>query len=173
MNDCRQCATLSVFFQAKIDSFKQYIALTLSSSTPLPYLHDFAFTGHHLTHVPPITVAEVVSILKSIPSKSSPMDFIATSLIKSCHGAFSELISRLVNFSFNEGQFPSRFKTPQITPLLKKTGLDKPSPENHRPISHLNDISKILGRLLPNRIRSHVLLQFQSILVSLLLQALY
>ena len=74
----------------------------------------------HSLVIPPVTVAEVVAILKSIPSKSSPMDFIATSLIKSCHGVFSELISRLANLSFNEGQFPSRFKTAQITPVLKK-----------------------------------------------------
>ena len=124
--------------------------------TSLPYLHAIAFTGHPLTHIPPVTAAEVAAILKSIPSKSSPMDFIATSLIKSCHGVFSELISRLANLSFNEGRFPSRFKTAQITPLLKKTGLDKSSPENYRPISNLNNISKILERLFLNRIRSHV-----------------
>ena len=67
-----------------------------------------------------------------------------------------ELISRLANLSFNEGQFQSRFKTAQITPLLKKTGLDKSSPGNYRPISNLNNISKILERLFLNCIRSHV-----------------
>jgi len=116
----RLCATFSAYFRTKIDSLKQSIALTLSLLTSLPYLNDIAFTGHPLTHIPPVTVAEVATILKSIPSKSSPMDFIATSLIKSCHGVFSELISRLANLSFNEGQFPSRFKTAQITPLFKK-----------------------------------------------------
>jgi len=73
------------------------------------------------------------------------MDFIATSLLKSCPGVFSELISRLANSSFNEGRFPSRFKTAQITPLLKKNGLDKSLPENYRPISNLNNIKKFLN----------------------------
>ena len=138
------CATFSAFFRAKIDSLEQSIALTLSSSKSLSYLHDIAFIGHPLTHIPPAIVAEVVAFLKSIPSKLSPMDVIVPSLIKSCHGVPYELISRLAYLSFNKGQFPSRFKTAQITPLLKKTGLDKSPPENYRPISNLNIISKIL-----------------------------
>jgi len=58
--------------------------------------------------------------------------------------------------SFKEGHFPSRFKTAQVTPLLKKQGLDKTLPSNYRPISNLNNISKILERLFLNRIQSHL-----------------
>ena len=106
---------------AKIDSLKQSIALTLASLTSLPYFHDNAFTGNPLTHISPVTVAEVVTIIKSIPNKSSPMDFIATSLLKSCHDVFSELVSRLANLSFNEDQFSSQNSSHHTSPEINRT----------------------------------------------------
>jgi len=82
---------------------------------------------------------------------------------------FSELISRLANLSFNEGQFPSRFKTAQILTLLKKTGLPKSSPANC--IQYFQNSRTFVPK--PHLILCHFLLQFQSISVSLPLQALY
>ena len=52
--------------------------------------------------------------------------------------------------------FPSSFKIAQVTPLLKRAGLDKDNPANYRPISNLNNISKLLEKLLLIRIHNHV-----------------
>lgn len=60
----------------------------------------------------------------TMQSKSSPMDFVPTSVLKRCSGVFAPLIARLTNMSFIEGRFPAQFKQAQITPLLKKTGMD-------------------------------------------------
>jgi hypothetical protein len=69
------------------------------------------------------------------------MDFIAKSLFEWCHGVFSKLISRLVNSSFDEGEFPSHFKTAQIILVLKK--LDSTYlHENYGPNSNLRLCSK-------------------------------
>jgi hypothetical protein len=84
------------------------------------------------------------------------MDFIPTSLLKSCRFTFAELISKLANLSFRQGQFPASFKTSSVTPLLKKPGLDKSNPSNYRPISNLNNISKIIERLFLNRFQPAV-----------------
>ena len=56
----------------------------------------------------------------------------------------------------SQGVFPSFFKIAQVTPLLKKVGLDKDDPANYRPISNLNNISKLLEKLLLVRIQNHV-----------------
>ena len=66
------------------------------------------------------------------------MDFIPTSLIKSCPCVFSDLIAKLANLSFSEGHFPTCFKDALVTSLLKKPGLDKDSPSNYR--SYLTSI---------------------------------
>ena len=88
--------------------------------------------------------------------KSSPRDFVSTTLVKDCSSVFSVIITRLANLSFTEGVFPSSFKTAQISPRLKKAGLDPLVPSSYRPISNLNTISKILERLYLARLVPHV-----------------
>jgi hypothetical protein len=92
-----------------------------------------------------------------MPAKSSGLDFVPTSLLKACPTVFAELITKLANLSFQEGCFPQAFKTAQVTPLIKKPNLDPGNLANFRPISNLNNISKILERLFLARLRPHVL----------------
>ena len=89
-------------------------------------------------------------------SKSSPLDYVSTSLLKSCASTFSILISHLANLSFDQAAFPSKFKHALITLLLKKPGLSKSDPSNFRPISNLNTIGKILERLALARLLPHL-----------------
>src|SRR5260221_12207257 len=67
------------------------------------------------------------------------------------------LICHLANLSFGQGRFPTSFKLAQITPLVKKPGLDEADPSNLRPISNLNTISKLLEKLAWARIRPSVI----------------
>ena len=112
--------------------------------------------GPKLDDLPPVTPDEVKKLLSSIPGKSCPLDFIPTSLIKSCSNVFSDIISTLANLSFTEGRFPAAFKRAIVTPLLKKPDLNKSDPANYRPISNLNNISKLLERLFLARFQPHV-----------------
>ena len=66
------------------------------------------------------------------------------------------MITKLTNLSFAEGRFPGQFKLAQVTPLLKKAGLDTSDPANYRPISNLNTISKIIERLVLARLLPHI-----------------
>jgi len=78
-----------------------------------------------------------------MPVKSSAMDHIPTSVIKSSVDLFAQLITCLVALSFTEGTF----KVASVTPLLKKKGLDRSVFANFRPISSLHTISKISSEL--------------------------
>ena len=96
-----------------------------------------------------------MKLLRQMPSKSSPLDFVPTSLLRSCRGRFAH-IAHLANLSFVHSTFPQKFKLAQVIPLLKKPGLDINEPSSYRPISNLNTISKILKRLALTRIIPHV-----------------
>jgi len=85
------------------------------------------------------------------------MDFVPTSLLKACSNSFSEIICTLANLSFSEGVFPSAFKVAQITPILKKPNLDSNILNNFRPISNLNNISKLIEKLFLSRLQNHVI----------------
>ena len=95
-------------------------------------------------------------IIALLPNKTSPLDFIHTSVLKSCTDVLAPLIANLANLSFREGCFPCQFKQAQVTPLLKKAGLDENDPSNYRPISNLNTIRKIIERLSLKRLLPHV-----------------
>jgi len=141
-DDCVSlCARFSDFFVANICNLKRAImdkTILLTNMQPFQERDHF---GPKLDDLPPVTPDEVKKLLSSIPGKSCPLDFIPTSLIKSCSNVFSDIISTLANLSFTEGRFPAAFKQAIVTPLLKKPDINESDPANYRPISNLNNIS--------------------------------
>ena len=113
-------------------------------------------TGPQFDSLVEVSVAEVSRLITRLPNKSSPLDYLHTSVLKSCSDVISPLITRLANLSFAEGQFPSQFKVAQVTPLIKKEGLEANDPANYRPISNLNTISKVIEHLCLSRILPHI-----------------
>jgi len=113
--------------------------------------------GELLSSFQPVSTEEVRRLLTTMPSKSSPLDVVPCSLLKSCADVFAPVIARLANLSMQTGQFPSRYKQAQVLPLSKKAGLDSSLPGNYRPISNLSTISKVLERLVLTRLRPHLL----------------
>jgi len=123
--------------------------------------------GPPLSSFEPVTAEEVRKLLSGIPSKSSPLDVLPCSLLKSCAHVLTPVIARLANLSLQTGKFPVRYKKAQVLPLPKKAGLDSSQPANYRPISNLPTVSKVLERLVLARLRPHLLSfanfsQFQS-----------
>ena len=116
------CTLLGQYFCDKIVLLKQTIASKLASlPPPLHHLADLPFTGSSfLDNLQPVTKSEVLKLLQSTQPKSSQLDFIPTSLLKSCSDVFSDIICTLANLSFTQGCFPSSFKHASVTPLLKK-----------------------------------------------------
>lgn len=148
------CDTLASFFVNKVRNIKSTIAATLADRRAAPLSSDVPCRAL-LSAFAPVTADEVGRVLKSMPSKSSPLDFVPTSLLRACSGTFSVIISDLANLTFQHGFFPTKFRKAQITPLLKQPGLDATDPTSYRPISNLSTISKVLERLVLTRITSH------------------
>jgi hypothetical protein len=132
--DDRFCDIVAAFFIAKVRSIKAAIALSLVGDFRDPLSADQDHGGCSLSEFAPVTEAEVGRLLRSLSTKCSPSDFVPTSLLKSCGGTFSCILTRLTNFSFKQGAFPSDFKIAQVTPLLKKRGMDSAEPSSYRPI---------------------------------------
>ena len=150
------CDKFAKFLINKITSLKHSVALTLSTMNNIFHAPDPIYLGEPLDSVTDVTVDEVFKLISSMPSKSSSVDFIPTSLIKLCPLVFSEIIANLANLSFSQGIFPAKFKEASVVPLLKKPSLDPDNPANYRPISNLNNISKMLERLFLSRFYPHV-----------------
>jgi len=65
-------------------------------------------------------------------------------------------ITNIVNLSLTSGQFHPILKESVISPLLKKSTLDKYQLSNYRPISNLSLISTIIERIVKSRLTDHL-----------------
>ena len=129
------------------------VATRLLGESTDPYQFDKSHTGDTLSVFQPVTQPEVLKLLSTMPSKSSPMDYISTSVLKKCSHLFAPLLAHLANLCFSEGCFPRPYRHAQVTPLLKRAGLDPTDPAHYRPISNLNTISKVIERLALSRLQ--------------------
>ena len=94
-------------------------------------------------------------------SKGCPLDPIPTSLLKSCSDTLTPVNTGVVNQSLPTGSVPECFKQAQVTPLLKKPGLDKNALENHCPVSNCHFFQDFLRVILVEHIINNNLLELK------------
>ena len=73
-----------------------------------------------------------------------------------CIDVIAPAITHIVNLSLSSGIFPKKFKYAFIKPLLKKLILDSTNLKNYRPISNLSFLSKLVERIISNRLLTHL-----------------
>ena len=61
-----------------------------------------------------------------------------------------------MNCSLSEGAVPDGFKSPVVTPLIKKSSLPEDDLKNYRPLSGLSFISKLVERVVASQLSRHV-----------------
>ena len=77
-------------------------------------------------------------------------DEISTKILKISANYISSPLTHIVNKSISTGIFPERLKYSIVNPVYKKG--DKTNPANYRPISLLTAFSKVLEKVLYNRL---------------------
>ena len=99
---------------------------------------------------------EVASIIQSLKVKSaSGPDGISTQMLKICSSFISQYLSLLFNQSLSSGIVPTDWKLSNVTPVYKAG--DPKLAENYRPISLLSFPSKLLERIVHNRLLKYLL----------------
>ena len=94
---------------------------------------------------------EVVTVIRSLRTDSATgWDKIPVGFLKATQLIISPIISHLVNICFAQGIFPTALKQAVITPVYKSG--DRADPSNYRPISVLPSLSKIVERLINQRL---------------------
>ena len=112
------------------------------------YLQDPAQSSIFLQPTNCVEISKIVSSLKT--SHSSGHDELSTSLLKRIIGSIVTPLVHICNLSLLTGVFPSSFKLAKVIPVHKKDNTMIVS--NYRPISILPSFSKILERIVYNRL---------------------
>ena len=99
-----------------------------------------------------VTEEEVARLTKLLPPRTSLLDCLPVSLLKTAVGVMDPPLAQLANLSFAAGAFPSRYKLGHVIPLLKKPDMPKKDPSSCRPIIDIYTFSKILEKLVLARL---------------------
>ena len=106
----------------------------------------------HSLFVTPVTTEEVGKIMNSLKDSSPGHDEIKIGPILSVFSSIAEPLIYVYNLSLNQGIFPDILKTANVIPLYKKD--DPMFFNNYRPVSLLCSLSKVLEKIMYNRVIS-------------------
>ena len=102
------------------------------------------------------TQVELETLLSSLRVKTSTdPDRISSHMLKYMVFSISSSLHKLFKLSLSTGHFPTDWKTSNITPVFKSGA--KGSVSNYRPISLLSIPSKLLERIVHNRLLHHLI----------------
>ena len=103
----------------------------------------------------PCSVDEVFKLLSTYKARtSSGPDGISSTMLRNTAATIAPHLATLFNLSLQKGKVPTAWKISNITPIHKSG--DKFTASNYRPISLLSLVSKILERIIHNRINSYL-----------------
>ena len=120
--------------------------------------HDCDFSGANtLSNFKLTTCDEIAKLIKSSPNKSSMLDPIPTWLVKKCTSALVPFITAMVNLSLSSFDMPYELKRAILTPFMIGITLDHKVFNNFRPISNIALLTKIIEKVVADRLNIHML----------------
>ena len=107
----------------------------------------------HNIFITPKMVKKVITNLDS--SKASGPDCIPVVVLKNCEPELSYILAKLFNICLKESCFPDCWKVSLVVLVFKNVG-ERSAAKNYRPVSLLSVVSKVLEKLVNNRIVDHL-----------------
>ena len=101
-----------------------------------------------------VSPEELLEVIKGLKHSAVGYDELGAQHIKSSSSIIIQPLLHICNLSFTHGVFPDAMKIAKVIPLFKSGNYMKVN--NHRPVSILPVLSKILERLMYNRLMKFV-----------------
>ena len=109
-----------------------------------------------LYNLQPLDIVELKRHFKAAKNKTCGLDPCPTSLLKGTLDTHLLAVLDLFCASLQQGVFSDIFKTADVIPVLKKPGADDQLLSNYRPVSNLPFLSKLLERVVVERLLEHI-----------------
>ena len=107
--------------------------------------------NHDSLFLHPCQKSEIIKLIQSLPNKNSHgYDNLSNIMLKSIADELLTPLCIIINQSLETGRFPTGMKLADVVPLFKSKARDVET--NYRPISLLSTMSKILEKVVYNRV---------------------
>ena len=126
-------------------SFLRYIICTVYSSTDQSVLENHYLTDKHFGSFECLDEEQVQQLINDTPTKTCNLEPLPTALVKEQSEALSPYITRIINTSFQEAEFPDKLKKSNVCPLIKSIKLQTIL-KSFQPVSNLTYISTLIER---------------------------
>jgi hypothetical protein len=104
------------------------------------------------TPIPPTSPQEVLQTIRGLKNRKAPgPDNISNRALKNLPEKAVVAITEIANGIFRLRHFPARWKTANVI-FIPKPGKDPKFPQNHRPISLLSSVGKVIEKLIHFRL---------------------
>jgi hypothetical protein len=114
---------------------------------PVSYIK---FNAIQSMYVNPVDKREFSNIIDLLKDTSAGYDGISTKVVKRSYQHYLPVLNHIMNLSLSQGVFPNQLKVAKVIPLFKSG--DKMLVNNYRPVSVLSIFSKILEKIMYERI---------------------
>ncbi len=137
---------------------------TIRSSLDCATLDGDGLSDDQTIVAPPLSVfhrpsqGEIQILIKSCAPKSCSLDPLPTHLLMETEvlDATLPVITAIIDQSLASGVVPTCLKRAQVTPLLKKSGLDITNYKNYRPVSNIPFLGKVLEKVVAKQLTRHI-----------------
>ena len=102
----------------------------------------------------PSNAIEIENVIKELKDNGAGLNKISNSVLKDSMNEISPILSKIINKCIQQGYFPHELKSGCITPIHKNG--DKTSIKNYRPVCSLSSLSKIIEKVVYNRMMKFI-----------------
>ena len=136
----------------KFINYYSNIPLNLISNIPSSHHNAASYLQNRINKnftISPICPIEVNTIIDNLKDNGNKVNTICTSVLVESKHIITPIICHLINLFVQQGFFPEHLKLGCITPIFKSG--DKKKINNYRPVCSLSPISKIIEKVVNNR----------------------
>ena len=141
----------------KFNNFFVNVGNTLAKSIPTSHKHPNDYISYNASNtfsLEPVTENEICKIIGTFKDSAAGWDGIKPGIVKHIKEIVCIPLKHICNMSFQSGIFPIELKIANVVPIFKTS--DEMVFSNYRPVSVLPVFSKLLERLVYNRLIAYI-----------------
>ena len=147
------CDMFSEYFTNK--TAKLVLNMQCQSESLRHHFQEMPLFTHSLSYSTETNDHDIENIIRRT-DKTCQLDPLPDNILRKCIPSLAPVITGITNVVIQQANMPAQPKHAVVRPLLKKVTLDKDALCNYRPVSNLPQLSKVIEKVILQRLTRHI-----------------